>query len=175
MIITLPPDELRLQLEAFRRPWNERFSAREALRYPAHITLRTGLVCPDDQAAVVAHDFLEHASRASPTEVATDGLFFTTYGDPLRGMVGWHVPVTAGLLRLHRHLLAFTSWQKGPQATFEPHISLAYNDITPGQLPELRSGIEAVEIPSAAWVVDHVALYHESPAGWVEWSRTPLT
>jgi 2'-5' RNA ligase len=174
VIITLPPDELRRQLETFRRPWNERFFAREALRYPAHITLRTGLVCPDDLAGEVAQAFLEHASHTSPAEVATDGLFYTTYGDPLRGMVGWHVPVTAGLQRLHRHLLAFTSWQKGPQTTFEPHISLAYHDITPTQLAELRTSLDAAEVPAAAWIVDHVALYHETPTGWVEWARRVL-
>jgi 2'-5' RNA ligase len=174
VIITLPPDEVRLPLEIFRRRWNEQLGAVEALRYPAHITLRTGLLCPDDQASQVAQEFLAHAALAHATDVSTDGLFFTAYGDPPRGMAGWHVPLTAGLQRLHSHLLAFAAWQKGPQVAFEPHLSLAYHDISPDQLTELRMELAGVEVPSASWRLDHVALYHEVEGSWVEWARTGL-
>ncbi|MEI8096004.1 MAG: 2'-5' RNA ligase family protein [Spirochaetales bacterium] len=174
IVITVPPEAQRAPLEAFRQTWNRNLGTFEALRYPAHLTLRTGLVCPDDQAESVAERFLEHARKGQPCSVATDGLFFVTYGEPRRGMAGWRVPLSAGLERVHRHLLEFSAWQKGPQAPFEPHVSLAYHDLTPEQLLVLERQLAGVDVPSAQWTLDHVALFREVDGVWVEWARTVL-
>lgn len=178
VVITLPPADLCDRIEAIRRPLNETVGGREALRYPPHITLRTGLVCPDDRAAEVAGAFLAHAAAFGPVPIQTEGVFFTAYGPPgdERGLVGWSIAATGGLLALHRKLLEFQEWQKGPQGLFRPHLTLAFHDIGPGHVETLRRELSAarVTLPDFSWTADHVALYHERPEGWVEWGRAGL-
>lgn len=177
VIITLPPPGIQGQIEAIRRPLNVRVGAVQALRYPPHVTLRTGLVCPDDRAEAVADAFLAHAARFGAVEASTEGLFFTAYGpaDAPRGMVGWSVTPSPALVALHRGLLAFTPWQKGPQGAFRPHLTLAFDDLTPGGVEVIRRELEASgPVPDFAWTVDRVCLYHELPQGWVEWSSVSL-
>jgi 2'-5' RNA ligase len=176
VVITLPPPEVCQAIEALRRPLNALVGAHEALRYPPHVTLRTGLVCPDEKADEVARAFLDHGATLPQTRATTAGLFFTTYGEPgaLRGMVGWHLPLTEGLQDLHRGLLDFTVWAKGPQGRFQPHLSLAYHDLDPAGVETLRAKVAGSEVPDFTWTIDHVALYHERPEGWVEWGSRGL-
>lgn len=178
VIITLPPPAIRDEVEALRRPLNEAVGAREALRYPPHLTLRTGLVCPDDRADEVARAFLAFAAPLNSVGVQTQGLFFTTYGPPAneRGMVGWSVAVTPGLWELHRGLLGFTDWAKGVQGEFRPHVTLAFDDLRVEDVETLRQRLAASPspVPEFSWTIDHVALYFEGREGWLEWDRTAL-
>jgi 2'-5' RNA ligase len=177
VIITLPPPGIQGQIEAIRRPLNVKTGSAQALRYPPHITLRTGLVCPDDQAGVVADAFLAHAAGFHAVEASTQGLFFTTYGpaDAPRGMVGWSVVPSPDLVALHRGLFAFSPWQKGPQGAFQPHLTLAFDDLAPCGVEVIRQSLEASgPVPDFAWTVDRVCLYHELPQGWVEWASVSL-
>ena len=175
--ITLAPPDIGEEIDALRRPWNEAVGAQEALRYPPHLTLRTGLVCPDDQAAAAAATFLDHARSCRPATLTTQGLFFTTYGEPgrQRGMVGWSVASSESLWTLHQGLLEFKPWAKGPQGEFRPHLTLAFDDLGPEGVEILRQKARASgPVPDFSWTADHVALYHETPERWVEWGRVPL-
>lgn len=178
VIITLPPKVIRDRIDALRRPLNEKVGAQEALRYPPHLTLRTGLVCPDDRAAEVADAFLAHARTLNAVPVRTEGLFYTAYGEPgaERGMVGWTVGSTGPLLALHRGLLEFTAWAKGPQGAFRPHLTLAFDDLGADEVEYLRRTISALDppVPNFSWTLDNVALYHEADSQWVEWDHTSL-
>ena len=178
VIITLPPQIIRDRIDALRRPLNEEIGAQEALRYPPHLTLRTGLVCPDDRAAGVVEAFLAHASALNAVKVRTEGLFYTTYGDPgaERGIVGWTVGSTGPLLALHRGLLAFTDWAKGPQGAFRPHLTLAFDDLGADEVEQLRQRISTLDppVPNFSWTIDNVALYHEVDSRWVEWDHCSL-
>jgi 2'-5' RNA ligase len=173
VIITLPPEPTRQTMDALRRPLNQAVGAREALRYPPHVTLRTGLVCPDEKADSVAQEFLTHARAARAVPVETTGVFFTAYGEPgfERGLVGWSVDPSAPLLGLHQQLSAYQPWAKGPQGAFRPHVTLAFHDIGTIQVEALRQRIAAAPLPAFAWTIDHVALYYETPDGWVEWGK----
>lgn len=176
VVISLPPAEIRDQIDALRRPLNALVGTHQALRYPPHITLRTGLVCPDDLAEEVSRSFLAHAAQFGPVSVVTRGVFFTSYGTPeARGMVGWSVEASVGLMELHRNLLAYSAWQKGPQGPYQPHLTLAFDDLTPDGVEVIRRALaHQPPVPDFAWTVDAVALYHEGPEGWVEWSSINL-
>lgn len=171
VIITLPPRAVQDAVEALRRPLNQAVGASAALRYPPHLTLRTGLVCPDERAAAVATSFLDHAATQRAVPVRTEGLLFAP------GLVAWSLGATAGLLALHRGLLGFMDWAKGPQGAYTPHMTLAFDDLRPGAAERLQALIanRGEPVPDFAWTVDHVALYHETPAGWVEYARTDLS
>jgi 2'-5' RNA ligase len=178
VIISTPPPDLRGLLDDFRRPLNELVGAREALRYPPHITLRTGLTCPEELAEDVGHRFLRHAARFAALPVQTGPLFANVYGEGAseRGMLAWPVEPTEALMALHRHLLEFGEWQKGAQAPYQPHVSAVYGDIGRRQLKRLTDYLasSAVPVPQATWVLDHVALFVERPTGWKEWGRAEL-
>lgn len=178
VIISLPPRTIRDRIDALRRPLNEQVGAGEALRYPPHLTLRTGLVCPDGRAGEVAKAFLAHAAGANSVPVRTEGLFYTTYGEPgaERGMVGWTVGATGPLLALHRRLLEFTDWAKGPQGAFRPHLTLAFDDLGAEEVESLRKSVSTLEppVPNFSWTIDNVALYYEDGPRWVEWDSVPL-
>lgn len=178
VIITVPPRTIGERIDALRRPLNEAVGAHEALRYPPHLTLRTGLLCPDEQAGAVAKDFLSHAATLGAVPVRTEGVFYTTYGEPgqERGMVGWSIGATGPLLALHRDLLSYLPWAKSTQTTFRPHLTLAFDDLGAAEVEVLRQRIESspAPFPTFSWTVDHVALFHETPEGWKEWSRVSL-
>lgn len=168
VIITLAPDDLASTIDDLRRPFN-RPGCSEALEYPPHVTLRTGLVCPDDQAATVAGEFLEHASRCRRASIRTQGLFSAVSpgegGEQL--LVGWSVVPQEELLALHQNLLLYQKWPKGPQGPFHPHLSLVYG-------PRPIVGDPRPKAPDFEWTADHVALFFRGPEAWVEWGRTSL-
>jgi len=178
VVIGLPPPALCDEIEVLRRPLNRLVGAVQALRYPPHLTLRTGLVCPDDRADEVSRGFLAHAATLFQAPVATRGLFYTTYGVPedKRGMVGWSVLPSFELLALHQGLLEYSAWQKGPQNGFQPHLTLAFDDLSPAGVETLRAELarRSEPVPDFRWTLDRVSLYHELPGGWVEWNTAAL-
>lgn len=178
VIISTPPPDLRDVLDDFRRPLNELVGAREALRYPPHLTLRTGLTCPEELAEDVGYRFLRHAAGFATFPVQTGPLFANVYGEGAseRGMLAWPIKPTEQLLALHRYLLEFSEWQKGAQAPYQPHVSAVYGDIGRRQLKRLTDYLasSAAPVPQATWILDHVALFVERATGWKEWGRAEL-
>jgi hypothetical protein len=53
-------------------------------------------------------------------------------------------------------------------------MTLAFHDIGPAEVETLRGRIEDSPLPAWSWTLDHVALYHETPGGWVEWDQAEL-
>ncbi len=91
-------------------------------------------------------------------------------------MVGWSIGAQALCWRFIRDLLAYTLWAKGSQMIFRPHLTLAFDDLGSAEVEVLRQRIESspTPFPAFSWTVDHIALYHETPQGWMEWDRVSL-
>jgi len=178
IIISTLPLELAGPIAGLQKKIGARADAREALRYPPHITLRTGLVCPDDQAEGVARDFLEHARTRYPIAVRADSVVASAYTDSTgieRGFLAYRIARTAELRALHLHLLAYTAWQKGPQGPFEPHLSLCYKDVAPPMVSHLAEEFDQeLRTTIPAWRLERVELWREEAAGWVPFAATRL-
>ncbi len=147
----------------------------KALRYPPHVTLRTGIICPDEVAEAVAQDFLTHAALAQPARAWTAGLRHEVYS-PGHGLVAMKVKSDGSLEALHRHLLQFKAWIKGPQNSFHPHLTIAFDDLDEAWTRTLTKHFSSAARKPAdfSFTVDSVALYRETPERWVEAGRTPL-
>lgn len=147
----------------------------QALRYPPHVTLRTGIVCPDEVAEAVALDFLAHASLAKPARAWTAGLRHEVYA-PGKGLVALKVASDGTLEALHRHLLQFKVWAKGSQNAFHPHLTIAFDDLDEAATHRLAKHFTTPECRLAdfGFAVDSVALYYEKPEGWAMFGSTPL-
>ncbi len=164
-----------LGLEAARTQAHALTGSAQALRYPPHITLRTGIVCPDDRAETVALDFLAHASRGAPARAWTAGLRCEEY-TPGHGLIALEVRSDGSLEALHSHLLEFDAWAKGPQRSFHPHLTIAFDDLDRAQTQRLADYFAEPphRLIDFEFTVDSVALYRETPQRWVEAGRTSL-
>jgi len=178
IVISCPPEPQALAIDALRRKIGARVDAAEALRYPPHITLRTGLVCPDDQAEGVARDFLARAAEHAPFTVSAESVIAADYldsGGARRGLLAYRMAPSPELLALHQHLLTYTAWQKGPQGPFEPHLSLCYQDVTPDDVRPLAQEFDDdIRRLCPVWLLDRVELYRQADAGWVPFTSTAL-
>lgn len=174
IIISVPPPSVLDSVEPLRQSLNKLAGSREALRYPLHLTLRTGLVFPDYLFSDVVEEFFAHAASLRPVSIRSDGLLSTLDGNS--PFLGWKVALTPELLDFHQHLLAFSPWRKGPQGTWRPHISLSYGDLSEtGRSKILNTiGTGGEKLPPLAWLLDSVALYRETGPGWIEAARLNL-
>jgi 2'-5' RNA ligase len=178
IIISVPPEPLARDLRALQAQLCAESGAREALRYPPHITLRTGLVCPEEAAGEAVEDFREHASRLSSVELRSEGPVASSYRDSSgveRGFLGYRIERTPELLELHRGLLAFEPWRKGPQGAYEPHVSLCYHDLAPDSARVLlESHRPRIEALAPAWIVRAAELWEPDGGSWRLRARAEL-
>lgn len=135
VIITVPPPDLELRLSRLLERVGELTGAREALRYPPHITMRTGALVPSAELDEYIAGFSEHVERSpfSDVRISATRLLWSTYrsAGQLRHFIGYEIEPTDELLGLHRYLLSYDRYIKATQTSFWPHLSIAYHDLTP--------------------------------------------
>jgi 2'-5' RNA ligase len=161
--------------EAARDEAHALTGSKQALRYPPHVTLRTGIICPDEVAEAVALDFLSHAALAKPARAWTSGLRHEVYS-PGHGLVALNVRSDGSLETLHRHLLQFKAWAKGPQKSYHPHLTIAFDDLDEAGTKTLTKHFSAPQrrLADFGFTVDSVALYYEKSEGWALFGSVPL-
>jgi len=143
-----------------------------ALAYPPHVTLRTGALVPERNVAEFAAGMAQTLGKWRAFPVRTDGLFSTTYqaqdGTP-RYIVGWRVVPDACLAGLHRRLLSYERFMRRAQPAFEPHVTLAFEDLAEEQVdPLLRHATDRPRVypPRLEWPCTSVGLYWLRDGGW---------
>jgi 2'-5' RNA ligase len=172
IIITVPPAELSARLEAPRRQAAALTGSACALAYPPHVTLRTGALVPLRSVREFAAGVRAALGPWRPFALRTEGVFHSPYenGDGgLKHMVGWRVVVDEPLLKLHRDLLSFERFRRRAQASFEPHLTLAFDDLQEDHalalLDHARSHPEVFP-PELSWTCSNVGLYREWEERW---------
>jgi 2'-5' RNA ligase len=171
IIISTPPGEVSRQIDDARRTVNHVAGSRAALAYPPHVTLRTGALVPGPLVPKFIDAFNAVIGRWSPFPIRTDGLWRTSYMDRDREkyLVGYRVLKDAPLAELNQRLLRCTTWRASDRLHFEPHLTLAFDDLeldgyvkvthwldaNPGALPE-----------GFAWTCDNVGLYRREGDAW---------
>lgn len=172
VIITVPPLRVVQQIDRFRIPAADVSHSRIALAYPPHVTLRTGALVPAAEVVDYVHGLRETLSDFRPFEISTTELIASTYEESgeTRYFVGYGVERSPELMALHDRLLTYSRFIKRKQPNFEPHLSIAYGDLTAeGQAAILHL---AEKNPSLApsrlsWICDNVGLYHRVGGEWV--------
>jgi 2'-5' RNA ligase len=172
IIITVPPPALSTLLESARAAAASRTRTCEALAYPPHVTLRTGAVVPEDSVGSFTDGLRESLGAWRPFTITTSGLFHATYpsgdGQQLH-MVAWRVVADAPLMDLHARLVSYTQYRRRPQPAFEPHLTLAFEDISERDARLLlRFAEENPEAfpPELSWPCNNVGLYRKVDFHW---------
>jgi len=172
IIITVPPPAVANALEGPRRLAAERSGSHAALAYPPHVTLRTGAVVPALNISEFAAGIRAALGPWRPFTITARELFHTPYEDgdgDLRHMVGWRVDANEPLCKLHRDLLSFGRFQLRPQPAFEPHLTLAFDDLEEAQAEELLAYARSrpdLFPPELTWTCDNVGLFRKCDGAW---------
>jgi len=178
IVLSVPPEPLAQAIRHIQEILSHSTGSKEALRYPPHVTLRTGMVCPDEEAGAAVQAFLKHAGALKAAEIACMDPLASSYRDAggiERGFLGFDVSLSESLLSLHRQLLAFEPWKKGPQGGYDPHLSLCYHDLSPDAarvaLESYRTALEGLR---PAWRADAVELWEPSGESWTLSAKATL-
>jgi len=172
IVITTTPREVERGIDEARRRVCEVGACRAALAYPPHVTLRTGALVPAPLVARFLEAFGAAVGRWAPFPIRTDGLWQTSYRDRdlEKYLVGYRIAKDAPLAELNERLLCCTTWRASDRRHFEPHLTLAFDDLD-------REGYQRVcqwlrGNPSALptgfqWTCDNVGLYVRDGEEWV--------
>jgi hypothetical protein len=135
------------------------------------VTLRTGAIVPKGEVEAFVRGLAPVVARLSPTVVTTDGVAFDRYctDGVTKYFVGYRIAATPQLTELHRGLLSYRPYRKRDQTSFEPHLSLAYDDLSESGFEAIRTFVSRNDVvaPSLHWTCDNVTLYRLDSGRWV--------
>jgi len=171
IVITTPPSEVSARIDEARRVVCEVAHSRASLSYPPHITLRTGALVPVESVPIFLDGFDAVARDWQPFSVRTDGIFSTTYRDRdiERYLVAYRVAKDAAITALNEKLLRYTIWRASNRLHFEPHLTLAFEDMDVTDFLRVREWLEtnSSALPaSLSWTCDNVGLYRREGDEW---------
>ncbi len=179
IVITVPPPPVAEAIQALRRPLCERYGAGWALQYPPHLTLRTGLVVPQDREDEVTAAFAGLAAQQAPFVIRT--------GPPACGRMAYegdehcflYLPVVPDppLVALNRTLLSCRQYRKSDKTAFQPHVTLLWGDLRPEEEIDLRTAVDAGRPPlheGVSWRCEDVCLYIRHGNAWRQEHAFPL-
>ena len=171
IIITTPQREVAARIEEARRTICGIGASRAALAYPPHVTLRTGTLVPALQLADFVREFGEVVGRWKPFRIRTDGLWQATYRDreQMKHLVGYRIHEDPELMAMNERLLTFTRWRASNRLRYEPHLTLAFDDLNQEGFARIGRWIQ--ENPRALpdgfeWKFDNVSVYRQEGDLW---------
>ncbi len=136
VIITVPPQPVADEIAALQQRLCSVGGSRAALAWPPHVTLRTGALVPPSELGAFVQGLGRALGDWQSFVIRTDGLWMED--SPRRDLgafVGLRVKKDAALVDLNRRLLTYTPWRKSDRVSLEPHVTLAFDDLSP---PGLR-------------------------------------
>ncbi len=147
VIVSILPEPVCAEIHKIQSELSEICRSVEALSYPPHITIRTGVIVPADKMPGFICEFGEIIGIRSPVNVKTGGLVKTEYMESglKKYIVLYSVEKTERLVRLNRDCLTYEKYRKSGKKVFQPHISLAYEDLSLQGYEKVCRHIEAHE------------------------------
>ena len=171
IIITTPPPEVAQRIEAARRLISGIGGSRAALDYPPHVTLRTGALVPAPLVSTFIDAFEAVLGRWDPFPIRADGLWRTAYRD--RGqekyLVGYRIMKDPPLAALNARLLSYTTWRASNRLHFEPHLTLAFDDLDLDGFVRIEHWLDEnpYNLPKGfTWACDNVGLFRREGDTW---------
>lgn len=181
VLISTPPLLLRSRLEDLREELCRKGSCREALRYPVHLTLRTGVLLPDSKREDFLESFGAHVRTLVPFRVELGALITERMpegsGQGAGGcFAGFEVAMTEELINAHNALAAFAPYRKGLQYPYRPHLTMAFDDLSAEGLEAIRRAAAGKEndFVGQAWTCRAVECYRRDGERWILDSSVPL-
>jgi len=182
VIITALPQPAAAAFDQARRAACRVGRCRAALVYPPHVTLRTGALVPRESVDSFLRELGETVGEWDPFPLQTKGLLFTTYseGEARKNLVGYEIEKDRALMELNARLLRHETWRASNRLGFQPHITLAFDDLTEEGAKSIREWLDQSPdaLPSGfQWTCDNVGVYRRVGGLWTlhtEWrAREP--
>jgi 2'-5' RNA ligase len=172
IVITTPPREVSQHIDEARRLVCGISRSCAALAYPPHVTLRTGMLVPAPMVSDLIDAFEKVIGRWDPFPMQTDGLWITSYRDREKEkyLVGYRMMKGPDLAELNSRLLAYTTWRASSRLSFEPHLTLAFDDLDLDAFVRVQHWLDdnpQVLPKGFSWTCDNVGLYRREGEGWL--------
>lgn len=184
VIISVPPEPLRSRLEDFRFALCKASNSYEALRYPVHLTLRTGVNLKENEREKFFGAFSHFIKeKINPFTIRLGS--FVTESWPAGNQqgagscfAGFEVLQSDDLMDAHRILASFELYRKGPQYLYRPHVTMAFDDLSPEGLRRIRdmidnkdpyTGLSETEdsFRGAHWICNSIDFYRRDTDHWI--------
>ncbi|MGO9309092.1 MAG: 2'-5' RNA ligase family protein [Spirochaetia bacterium] len=171
IIITTPPEDVSRQIDEARRHVCSVSGSRAALAYPPHVTLRTGAMVPAALVPTFIEAFGVVVGRWDPFPIRTEGLWRTAYRDAGKEkyLVGYRIAKDPALAALNERLLAYTTWRASSRLHFEPHLTLAFDDLDLDGFVRVQHWLDdnpKILPDGFRWTCDNVSLFRREPGAW---------
>jgi 2'-5' RNA ligase len=171
ILITVPPLEVAVELEAVREELNRLAGSCAALNYPPHVTLRTGFLVPEEEIPNFLYEFRRCFDGEKAFHIRTDGIYCGLYeqDNGSQYIVCYRIKKEEGLLRLNKTLLSYRKYRKSDRTLFDPHLTIAYEDLSFEGFERLRHDIEnrpELRRRQFSWKCDNAGLYLKNGDRW---------
>jgi 2'-5' RNA ligase len=171
IIITVPPPAVQTELAELRTICSEISASRAAAAYPPHVTLRTGVIVPPAAMGSFLDEFGLLLAGAAPFEIRTADIVSRTISrdEGVVPIVALEIEPSAELDALNARLLRYARYRASGRTSFWPHLTLAFQDLTPEGRRRLETHLAAHEefrTRRFSWRCDNVALYRRSGSRW---------
>ncbi|MHB8835835.1 MAG: 2'-5' RNA ligase family protein [Candidatus Methylomirabilia bacterium] len=171
IIITVPPAGVRNELSVLRANCAGVSSSHAATAYPPHVTLRTGLTVPEAAMGSCHAGLGALLEGIRPFEIRTGDIVFRTITRDRREVpvVALAIEPSAALLSLNARLLTYAPYRASDRTCFWPHLTLAFQDLSPEgsrRLEKYLAAREDLRSRQFAWSCDNVALYRHHGRRW---------
>jgi 2'-5' RNA ligase len=159
------------EIETIRKELNTLAGSRVALSYPPHITLRTGVIVPETEISDFVREFGQLLYGEKPFPVCTEGIYCGTYeqdGIP-QPIVCYLIKKEKPFLALNKKLLSYYKYRKSDRTGFEPHLTIAYEDLTFEGFEKIQNHIAnhpELHARTFSWTCNHVGLYVHEADRW---------
>jgi len=132
ILITVPPLEVAVELEAVREELNRLAGSCAALNYPPHVTLRTGFLVSEEEIPNFLNEFRPCFDREKAFHIRTDGIYCGLYeqDNGPQYIVCYRIKKDETLLRFNKKLLSYRKYRKSDRTLFNPHLTIAYEDLS---------------------------------------------
>jgi 2'-5' RNA ligase len=145
-IVTLFSRDLNQRIEPLRQTISEKFQSSEGLHWPPHMTLRSGFVVPESDVRKLISSFRIFLQAVEPITVKLEGFKFiddykTNQWITSPYIAGINVVYDSRLKKFHERLMEFKDFSSS-SGEYNPHITLAYNDITKDTFPKIKRYLE---------------------------------
>jgi 2'-5' RNA ligase len=171
IIITVPPAAVVSELSVLRAGCSGVSFSHAAAAYPPHVTLRTGVVVPEAGMEAFLADFGRLLEGVRPFRIRTGDIVSRTIARDAgkTPVVALEIEQSAELLSLNARLLTYEAYRASDRISFWPHLTLAFQDLSPEGLRSLERYLAAREDLKSrqfAWTCDNVALYRNCRGRW---------
>jgi 2'-5' RNA ligase len=171
IIITVPPPAVQAELAGLRAICSGVSQSHAAAAYPPHVTLRTGVIVPKDELEFFLDEFGGLLGGVGPFEIRTGEILFRTIprDHGVVPIVALEIEPSAALVSLNARLLQYQPYRASDRTAFWPHLTLAFQDLSPEgrlRLEQYLAAGEELRSRRFAWHCDNVALYRQHGRRW---------